>query len=461
MLVHTVRILHSELLSSVSSRCSPAVWHRFINTSGIKEDLPAASVVSQGKEVPYEEVIREKEIKIHTCGKLYQKWRSEKRYWTVPKSDLTFDVKYIDTGCSDKRSFKPTVVSLHGSPGNYKEFFPVISHLYKKGVRVIAPNFPGSDNIQPTKFRHTPEEKAEFVRDFLRALRVPSVDLILCHSSALFPGLHLSLENKSISVNSLALINPTGLDIPRLLRPVWLTKPLVRLSEFPLGYKLTETVGRRLAKKPELKGGSFEEHFLSAFTLLHSSIPEVRDSSSFCTSLYSLYGTLLLSVHLCTVCKQLLHFVDILVECIHFNPLGYKLTETVGRRLAKKPELKGGSFEEHFFSAFTLLHSSIPEQVVPFQALLNQNFPVLLAFSYNDKLISKKTSYKMAEMMVDMKDVIIYDKEGKAHGSGGINPFRKVMAFEKGSHFLFRTYPDIICEAISSFLFHQVENRVK
>ncbi|KAF8796511.1 hypothetical protein HNY73_000878 [Argiope bruennichi] len=393
MLVHTVRILHSELLSSVRNRCSPAVWHRFINTSGIKEDLPAASVVSQGKEVPYEEVIREKEIKIHTCGKLYQKWRSEKRYWTVPKSDLTFDVKYIDTGCSDKRSFKPTVVSLHGSPGNYKEFFPVISHLYKKGVRVIAPNFPGSDNIQPTKFRHTPEEKAEFVRDFLRALRVPSVDLILCHSSALFPGLHLSLENKSISVNSLALINPTGLDIP------------------------------------------------SSGTAEHTDelCSEVPETSEFC-----------FAVPICTK-----------IECIHFNPLGYKLTETVGRRLAKKPELKGGSFEEHFFSAFTLLHSSIPEQVVPFQALLNQNFPVLLAFSYNDKLISKKTSYKMAEMMVDMKDVIIYDKEGKAHGSGGINPFRKVMAFEKGSHFLFRTYPDIICEAISSFLFHQVENRVK
>ncbi|GBM49236.1 hypothetical protein AVEN_59299-1 [Araneus ventricosus] len=209
-------------------------------------------------------------------------------------------------------------------------------NLWKEHSRLIY-----GDNLQPTKFRHTPEEKAEFVRDFLRALRVPSVDLILCHSSALFPGLYLSLENKGISVNSLALVNPTGLDIPRLLKPVWLTKPLVRLSEFPLGYKLTET------------------------------------------------------------------------------------------------------------------------QVVPFQTLLSQNFPVLLAFSHNDKLISKRTSYKMAEMMVDAKDVIIYDKEGKAHGSGGINPFRKVMAFEKGSHFLFRTYPDIISEAISSFLFHQVENRVK
>ncbi|CAL1277894.1 unnamed protein product [Larinioides sclopetarius] len=374
MLVHTVRIVHSELLSSVCIRCVPVVWNRLINTSGVKEDIPAVNVLPQRKELPYEEVIREKEIEIHTCGKLYEKWRREKRYWTVPKSDLTFGVKYIDTGYNSKGSFKPTVVSLHGSPGNYKEFFPVISHLHKNGARVIAPNFPGSDNIQPAKFRHTPEEKAEFVRDFLRALRVPSVDLILCHSSALFPGLYLSLENKGISVNSLALINPTGLDIPRLLKPVWLTKPLVRLSEFPFGYKLTEMGGRRLAKKPELKGGSFEEHFLSALTLLHS---------------------------------------------------------------------------------------AIPAQTVPFQTLLNQNFPVLLAFSHNDKLISKRTSYKMAEMMVDEKDVIIYDKEGKANGTGGINPFRKVMAFEKGSHFLFRTYPDIICEAISSFLFRQVENRVK
>ncbi|GFT02791.1 uncharacterized protein NPIL_525141 [Nephila pilipes] len=133
----------------------------------------------------------------------------------------------------------------------------------------------------------------------------------------------------------------------------------------------------------------------------------------------------------------------------------------VGKRLAKKPELKGGTFEEHFLSAFTLLHSNIPERAASFQMLLDQNFPVFLAYSHNDKLISRKTSRKMADMMVVSRDIIIYDEDGKAKGSGGINPFRKVMAFEKGSHFLTRTYPDIISEAVSSFLFDQFQNRVK
>ncbi|GFT25686.1 uncharacterized protein NPIL_343431, partial [Nephila pilipes] len=82
-------------------------------------------------------------------------------------------VKYVDTGHQGKGAFKPTVISLHGSPGTYKEFNAITANLCKKGVRVIAPNFPGTEHAHPSVFRHTPEEKAEFIRDFLRALRVP------------------------------------------------------------------------------------------------------------------------------------------------------------------------------------------------------------------------------------------------------------------------------------------------
>ncbi|GIX94613.1 hypothetical protein CDAR_299251 [Caerostris darwini] len=366
--------------SNLSTKCIERVVIRFINISSNKGNIPLVSAIAENKTASFEDVTKEKEIEVHTCGKLYEKWRKERKFWTVPTSDHTFNIKYIDTGHHGKESCKATVVSLHGSPGSYKEFDPITSHLYKKGVRVIAPNFPDAvpfpaDNVvQPTKFRHTPEEKAQLIRDFLQALRVSRVDLILCHSSALFPGLHLSLDNKEVAVNSLALVNPTGLEIPRLLKPLWITKPMVKMCEFPMGYKISQAIGKRIANKPELKGGSLDKHFLSAYTLLHS---------------------------------------------------------------------------------------SIPKQEVLFRALLNQNFPILLAFSHNDKLISKRTSYKMAEIMVDAKDVLIYDKNGNAHGSGGENPFRKVMAFEKGSHFLTRTYPDIISESISSFLSQQLENRAK
>ncbi|PRD26156.1 UNVERIFIED_CONTAM: hypothetical protein NCL1_38895 [Trichonephila clavipes] len=373
MIIITGRLVQSEVLSSSLSKCIGPACNRFINTASVKE-ASLARAVPHKEDASSEDALKEKEIEIQTCGKLFEKWRKEKKFWSVPKSNITFRVKYIDTGHQGEGAVKPTIISLHGSPGNYKEFNSITASLCKKGVRVIAPNFPGSEIIQPSVFRHTPEEKAEFIRDFLRALRIPSVDMVLCHSSALFPGLQLSLDNKDISVNSLALINPTGLEIPRLLQPVWLTKPLTRLSEFPMGYQLTKMVGQRLAKKPELKGGTFEEHFLSAFTLLHSNIPK-----------------------------------------------------------------KGALF----------------------QTLLDQNFPVFMAFSHNDKLISRKTSYKMADMMVLSKDIVTYDKDGKPNGSGGVNPFRKVMAFEKGSHFLTRTYPDIVSEAVSSFLFQQFENRVK
>ncbi|GIZ05122.1 hypothetical protein CEXT_143021 [Caerostris extrusa] len=145
--------------SNLSTKCIERVVIRSINISSNKGSIPLASVITENKPISFEE------------------------FWTVPKSDHTFNIKYIDTGHHGKESCKATVVSLHGSPGSYKEFAPITSHLYKKGIRVIAPNFPvaapfPADNVQPTNFRHTPEEKAQLIRDFLQALRVSRVDLI-------------------------------------------------------------------------------------------------------------------------------------------------------------------------------------------------------------------------------------------------------------------------------------------
>ncbi|KAG8190555.1 hypothetical protein JTE90_014035 [Oedothorax gibbosus] len=361
-----------------------AIGIRFTSTSSGKHSQAESLLIENDstekfpapswKSIPFEDASKERSVEIATCGQLFEKWRRENRFWSVPKSDVHFTVKYVDTGYGTSDQSMPVVVSLHGSPGSYNDFAPVTSHLYNQGVRVIAPNFPGGNDVQPKVFRHTPEEKSQYIRDFLKALRVPRVDLLLCHSSALFPGLQLSLHNEGVAVNSLCLLNPTALEIPRLLNPVWLTYSLIRLTEFPLGYKMT---------------------------------------------------------------------------CL------------LGEKLAKKPELKGGSFQEHLLSAVTLLNSDIPKQNIPFQTLLNQNFPILLAYSENDKLIAKKSSHKMAKMMVDEEDIYTYDKEGKLNRPGGLNPFRKVMAFQNGSHFLLRTYPEKICHAVSDFLFQQFNNTVK
>lgn len=113
----------------------------FSNTS--EKPAPAEHDGSSWKAVSYEDASKERSIEIATCGKLFEKWRRENRFWSVPKSDVKFTVKYVDTGHSGCEQSMPIVVSLHGSPGSYNDFAPVISHLHSQGVRVIAPNFPG------------------------------------------------------------------------------------------------------------------------------------------------------------------------------------------------------------------------------------------------------------------------------------------------------------------------------
>ena len=90
------------------------------------------------------DLIPVKHITIQTCGPLYTEWReTRKPYAGAPKEGLTFNVEYVDTKEFTNNDKAPVVLALHGSPGSHKDFHPLINHLASKGVRLIAPNFPG------------------------------------------------------------------------------------------------------------------------------------------------------------------------------------------------------------------------------------------------------------------------------------------------------------------------------
>ncbi|XP_054712863.1 uncharacterized protein LOC129222385 [Uloborus diversus] len=320
----------------------------------------------------YERAIEEKEIEIQTCGSLFQRWRKEKKYWTVPKGDINFKVKYIDTGyqnCDPKVS--PLVLALHGSPGSYNDFNSITSHLYDLGVRVVSPLFPDGKSLNAKVFRHTPEEKSEYVKDFLSALNIPKIDLLICHSSAVFPGQLLCLENNQITTNALCLLNPTSFENPRMMKPFSLMKFLIRLYEFPIGYQITKAAAKQLEKKTGLTKG------------------------------------------------------------------------TSG---------------DNFFSAFTMVHSSIPQQRIHFEKLLKRNFPIMMVYSNNDKLIHPNDSLKMAKMMVHEEEIRRFDSAGKVTNVGGTNPFKKVLSFENGTHFVFKKQPEMTSKAVASFLFEHFDS---
>lgn len=86
------------------------------------------------------------EVSFKSCGNLYEKWRKERKFRKLPKGDIDFKVRYVDTHknislCQE--SSVPTVVALHGAPGSCKDFSSLASFLQQNGARVVAPSFPG------------------------------------------------------------------------------------------------------------------------------------------------------------------------------------------------------------------------------------------------------------------------------------------------------------------------------
>lgn len=147
-----------------------------------------------------EQLNQKRQVKMKTCADVYDYWRTCKRlYKKAPKDGVEFQVDYIDTGLAfndDIRSKMPIALALHGAPGSYDDFKLLINHLSQQKVRVIAPNFPEYIATVKTKvlFRHSADEKAAYLRDFLKAINVNKIDLLVSHSSAIFPTLLILLN---------------------------------------------------------------------------------------------------------------------------------------------------------------------------------------------------------------------------------------------------------------------------
>ncbi|XP_015906411.2 uncharacterized protein [Parasteatoda tepidariorum] len=224
------------------------------------------------------------ETTIKSCGSLYEKWRETGRFGKLPNSDLTFQVKYLDTlqGLDlpiSNLSSVPVVVGLHGAPGSCNEFSNLAEFLHNKGVRFVSPTFPDFSSFRPGIFKHTDEEKAQYVRDFLSAISVPKVDLLVCHSSAVYPGLLLCLHQNP-AIKSLAMLNPStfSLKMPAINYYQGL-KQMVKASESPVFLKIMETICPiilKLAKIP-VRVDKFLDPLLSATVMARTNIPESKE----------------------------------------------------------------------------------------------------------------------------------------------------------------------------------------
>jgi len=168
-----------------------------------------------------------KKVQFRTCVELYSKWKVTRlRYKTASSNGIEVEVEYADTldliqpnvesnfsintkineyndlenikcfplniEIGSNQRYKPlTALCLHGAPGCHKDYQHLIKYFIKRNVRVIAPKFPNYGLTKKTPFCHSPAEKSEYIKDFLQAINVDRVDLLLCHSSGLFVAARL------------------------------------------------------------------------------------------------------------------------------------------------------------------------------------------------------------------------------------------------------------------------------
>lgn len=86
-----------------------------------------------------------KKVTITTCKKVYSDPKLARYIFKkCPSTGIQIDVDYLDTNSSDVDQKRPTILAVHGAPGNYNDYAAVIERFKEKGFRVVAPNFPGN-----------------------------------------------------------------------------------------------------------------------------------------------------------------------------------------------------------------------------------------------------------------------------------------------------------------------------
>uniref|UniRef100_T1KWT8 AB hydrolase-1 domain-containing protein n=1 Tax=Tetranychus urticae TaxID=32264 RepID=T1KWT8_TETUR len=162
---------------------------------------------SENSEICSENVLR---IKVETCSSLYEKWKDEKSWFhNVPRKGITTEVEYIDTR-PDAGNTLPVVLCLHGAPGSHQDFTLLRSRLVSYPIRIICPNFPTYSLTKAKKFGHYAEEKAEYILDFLKALQLTRIDMLISHSSSIYPSVIILESEYGSTLKSLVFLNPCG-----------------------------------------------------------------------------------------------------------------------------------------------------------------------------------------------------------------------------------------------------------
>ncbi|XP_035220219.1 uncharacterized protein LOC118193265 isoform X2 [Stegodyphus dumicola] len=133
-------------------------------------------------------------------------------------------------------------------------------------------------HYKPGIFRHSDEEKTHYLQDFLKAIAVHQVDLLICHSSSIYPGLILCLDENGPNVKSLVMLNTGTYHLG--MKYFKSMKMMVTATETPMGMKIMEICAPFIMKnivKTPVKVENFLDPLLSATTMVHGNIPKAKE----------------------------------------------------------------------------------------------------------------------------------------------------------------------------------------
>ncbi|GFS48991.1 uncharacterized protein NPIL_240181 [Nephila pilipes] len=227
---------------------------------------------------------REYEVNIKTCGALYRKWRTEKKFKSLPNGDLNFKVTYIDNYESSilkSKSSVPVVVAIHGAPGSYNDFYALASYLQHK-ARIIVPTFPDYSYYKPGVFRFSAEEKAQLLKDFLTAISVSHVDALVAHSSGIYPALRLCYDD-NLTIKSLIMLNVGTYTFDmKSTKHIRIMGKITAASENPILLKILQILAPTLFKmiKIPVRIDNIMDTLLTTSTMVYADIPQAKERFS-------------------------------------------------------------------------------------------------------------------------------------------------------------------------------------
>ena len=191
------------------------------------------------------------------CGEIYRRLRDEghRRFRDAPADGLTsVRARYFDNINYVGGAAKRRVLMLHGTPGNHLHFSSLIKHLTDDGVRVIAPHFPNLSLSEKCRhWRHSAEERGEFLKALADVTGVRDFDAILTHSSGVYSSCTATVDGQNSNISPLSAksyiwFNPCGLESLSVMKPEWFITPVIKMSEHRVLGPALDIVGRSILK---------------------------------------------------------------------------------------------------------------------------------------------------------------------------------------------------------------------